>query len=139
MKVCDYIAKFLASNGVTDVFGMPGGVILDIIYSFDATDGITPHLSYHEQAAGFSACGYAQSSGKIGVAYATRGPGFTNLITPIADAYCDSIPTLFIIGHTTPKLPSRTRIIEDQEIDTCAMVKNITKYAKRLVGVSFTG
>lgn len=132
MRVSDYIASFLASHGVTDAFGIPGGVILDFIYALDAAEGITPHLSYHEQTAGFAACGYAQSSGKLGVAYATRGPGFTNLISPIADAYYDSIPVLFITGHITSVLPIKSRIIEDQEMDTCAMVKNITKYAKRI-------
>lgn len=132
MKVSDYIASFLASHGVTDAFGIPGGVILDFIYALDAADGITPHLSYHEQAAGFAACGYAQSSGKLGVAYATRGPGFTNLLSPMADAYYDSIPVLFVTGHTTSTLPKQSRITEDQEMDTCAMVRNITKYAKRV-------
>lgn len=132
MKVSEYIASFLTSHGVTDAFGIPGGVILDLIYALDAADGITPHLSYHEQAAGFAACGYAQSSGRMCVAYATRGPGFTNLITPIADAYYDSIPVLFVTGHTTSNLPTKSRIIEDQEMDTYAMVRNITKYAKRV-------
>lgn len=132
MKVSDYIASFLASHGVTDAFGIPGGVILDFIYALDDADGITPHLSYHEQTAGFAACGYAQSSGRLGVAYATRGPGFTNLLSPMADAYYDSIPVLFVTGHTTSTLPTQARVIEDQEMDTCAMVRNITKYAKRV-------
>lgn len=132
MKVSDYVASFLASHGVTDAFGIPGGVILDFIYALDATDGITPHLSYHEQAAGFAACGYAQASSRLGVAYATRGPGFTNLLSSMADAYYDSIPVLFVTGHTTAILPTESRIIEDQEMDTCAMVSNITKYAKRV-------
>ena len=132
MIVSHYIADFLASHGVTDAFGIPGGVILDLIYALDAKHGITPHLSYHEQSAGFAACGYAQASGKVGVAYATRGPGFTNLLSPMADAYYDSIPVIFITGHTTDVLPTKSRIIEDQEMDSCAMVRNITKYAKRV-------
>ena len=132
MKVSDYIARFLVSQGVTDAFGIPGGVILDFIYALDAADGITPHLSYHEQTAGFAACGYAQAAGRLGVAYATRGPGFTNLLSPMADAYYDSIPVLFVTGHTTSTLPTGSRIIEDQEMDTCGMVRNITKYAKRV-------
>lgn len=132
MKVSDYIASFLSSHGVTDAFGIPGGVILDFLYALDAADGITPHLSYHEQTAGFAACGYAQASGRLGVAYATRGPGFTNLLSSMADAYYDSIPVLFVTGHTTAELPSESRVIEDQEMDTCAIVRNITKYAKRL-------
>ncbi len=132
MNVAQYIANFLAKHGTTDSFGIPGGVILDIIYAFDECDGITPHLTYHEQSAGFAACAYAQESGKLGVAYATRGPGFTNLISSIADAYCDSIPVLFIVGHASAKLDSNMRVMFDQELDTCSMIKNITKYAVRV-------
>lgn len=132
MKISEYIAKILVELGTTDAFGIPGGVILDLIYAFDANDGITPHLCYHEQSAGFAACGYAQSSGKLGVAYATRGPGFTNLITSIADAYYDSLPVLFITAHAAPCPPNGMRVMNDQEMDTCAMVSNITKYAARL-------
>ena len=90
MTGAQYIVDQLINHKVTDAFGIPGGVILELLYAFDKRrDEIMPHLSYHEQAAGFAACGYAQISGKIGVAYATRGPGFTNLITAIADAYYD--------------------------------------------------
>ena len=64
-----YIVDSLIKRGVTDAYGIPGGVILRLIYEMDNRRGeITPHLSYHEQAAGFAACGYAQASGKIGVA-----------------------------------------------------------------------
>ncbi len=132
MKVCDYIAVFLATHGVTDTFGIPGGVILDLLYAFDKCKGITPHLCYHEQAAGFAAIGFAQSSGRLGVAYATRGPGFTNLITAIAEAYCESLPVLFITGHTTLSQNNTMRVETDQEIDTCAIVKSITKHAYRV-------
>ena len=130
MRVSEYIAEFLGYNGVTDVFGIPGGVILDLMYAFDAQEGITPHLSYHEQCAGFAACGYAQLKNTVGVAYATKGPGFTNLLTAIADAYYDSIPVLFITAHTAASLPDGCRLVADQDMDTCAMVRNITKYAK---------
>ncbi len=132
MKVSGTIADCLATLGVTDVFGIPGGVILDMIYAFDAHSSITPHLTYHEQAAGFAACGYAQSSGKLGVAYATRGPGFTNLVTPMADAYYDSLPTLFMTAHATPLKPASMRVLADQEMDTCGIVRGITKCAYRI-------
>lgn len=133
MKVADYIVDFLIKKGITDAFGMPGGVILELLYAMKCRGKeFTPHLMYHEQSAGFAACGYAQSSGKMGVAYATRGPGFTNLITAIADAYYDSIPVLFITCHSTLKTDPRLRIVADQEMDTCNLVKNITKYAARI-------
>lgn len=132
MTGANYLVEVLKKYGVTDVFGIPGGVILDMIYALKDSGYITPHLSYHEQAAGFAASGYAQASGKLGVAYATRGPGFTNMVTAIADAYCDSIPVLFITSHAGKELNDRARLTNNQEIDTCAMVQNVTKYAKRI-------
>lgn len=133
MTGAQYIVESLINHGVTDAFGIPGGVILPLLYEMESRKPLfTPHLSYHEQCAGFAACGYAQTSGKIGVAYATRGPGFTNLITAIADAYYDSLPTLFITAHSAPCPPDGMRVMSDQEMDTCSMVRNITKMAVRL-------
>lgn len=132
MRVSEYIADFLYKKGVTDVFGIPGGVILDLMYAFDTHNGIDAHLSYHEQCAGFAALGYAQMKDTIGVAYATKGPGFTNLMTAIADAYYDSLPVVFITAHTAKELPEGCRLVADQDMDTCHMVSNITKYAKRI-------
>lgn len=133
MTGAQYIVDTLIKHGVTDAFGIPGGVILPLLYEMESRNPLfTPHLSYHEQCAGFAACGYAQASGKIGVAYATRGPGFTNLITAIADAYYDSLPTLFITAHSAPCPPEGMRVMADQEMDTCSMVRNITKMAVRV-------
>lgn len=133
MTGAQYIVDSLIKRGGTDAFGIPGGVILPLLYEMESRKPLfTPHLSYHEQCAGFAACGYAQASGKIGVAYATRGPGFTNLITVIADAYYDSLPTLFITAHSAPCPPEGMRVMADQEMDTCSMVRNITKMAVRL-------
>ena len=68
MKASDYIVEFLIRNGITDVFGYPGGMVTHLIDSFGKYEGrIAAHVTYHEQAAAFSACGYAQSSGKAGV------------------------------------------------------------------------
>lgn len=133
MTGAQYIVESLIKRGTTDAFGIPGGVVLGLLYEMESyKPQFTPHLSYHEQCAGFAACGYAQVSGKIGVAYATRGPGFTNLITAIADAYYDSLPTLFITAHSVPCPPERMRVMSDQEMDTCSMVRNITKMSIRL-------
>ncbi len=133
MRAADYLVEKLVQYGVTDAFGIPGGVILDFLYSLEQKNGqICPHLTFHEQAAGFAAEGYAQVSGTLGVAYATRGPGFTNLITAITDAYQESIPVLFVTAHAQKQLSSLTRMDMDQEIDTVALVKRITKYAARI-------
>ena len=133
MKACDYIVDVLIQHGTTDAFGIPGAVLLDLLYAMQKrSPEFTPHLCYHEQGAGFAALGYAQASGRLGVAYATRGPGFTNLVTAIADAYADSIPVLFITSHTAAVSSSDMRIQVNQEIDTCRMVEGFTKYAKRI-------
>ena len=92
-KVSDYIVEFLISKQVTDVFGYPGGMVTHLIDSFSKYEKfISNHINYHEQASSFSACGYAQANCDVGVAYATSGPGATNLITGICNAYFDSIP-----------------------------------------------
>lgn len=128
-----WIVNYLIEKGVTDVFGIPGAIVLDFLYAVDAKkDIITPHLCYHEQGAAFAACGYAQSTGRLGVAYATRGPGFTNMITAIADAYYDSVPTMFITAHSSVELDSEMRVLNNQEIDTVSLVRSITKRAVRI-------
>jgi len=133
MTGAQYIVESLIRHGVNDAFGVPGGVILGLLYEMENhKPEFIPHLSYHEQCAGFAACGYAQASGKIGVAYATRGPGFTNLITAIAEAYYDSLSTLFITAHSDSIPIGQMRVMSDQEMDTCSMVRNITKMAVRI-------
>lgn len=129
MTVSEYLVDFLISKGVTDIFGMPGGVVLDFLYALDGRKEINAHLSYHEQGAAFAACGYAQYHHSLGVAYATRGPGFTNLITGIADAYSDSIPVMLITAHSRTVVKKSMRFEQDQELDAVSMISNITKYA----------
>ena len=82
MKVSDYIVEYLIHRGIEHVFGYPGGMVTHLMDSFSKyQDRIVSPITYHEQSAAFAACGYAQASGKVGVAYATSGPGATNLIT----------------------------------------------------------
>ena len=135
MKVTDYIIEFLIEKGITDVFGYPGGVICHLMDSATKYPSIKTHTNYHEQGAAFAACGYAQSTGKLGVAYSTSGPGATNLVTGIANAYYDSIPTLFITGQVDTyaekgDYPVRQRGF--QETDVVSITQSITKYATRV-------
>ncbi len=133
MTAAEYIVDYLISLGATDAFDIPGVVTLDLLYAMDRrTPEFTPHLSYHEQAAGFAASGFAQITGKLGVACATRGPGFTNLLTAMADAYYDSIPVLFITAHDSAGRQPGMRIQNNQEMDTVALASEITKYAARV-------
>lgn len=133
MIASDYIVEFLIEKGIKDVFGYPGGMITQLMDSFGKYTGrISAHVSYHEQGAAFAACGYAQVANKPGVAYATSGPGATNLITGIADAFFDSIPTIFITGQVNGNEGKGNYDVRQrgfQETDIVAIVKSITKYA----------
>lgn len=130
MKGSDYITDFLADHGVTDVFGYPGALVCHLMDSLDKANRIHARLNYHEQGSAFAACGYALASKTVGVAYANGGPGATNLISGIANAWYDSLPTIFITGQvdTTAmrgELPIRQRGI--QELPIAEVVKPICK------------
>jgi acetolactate synthase-1/2/3 large subunit len=103
MRAADTLMESLKAEGVKHVFGIPGGANLPI---YDAVvDAEFRHIqARHEQGAGHAAEGYAKASGKVGVAFATSGPGATNLITAIADAMLDSVPTVFITGQVRTEL-----------------------------------
>jgi acetolactate synthase-1/2/3 large subunit len=132
VKGSDYIVDFLIGKGVTDVFGISGGVLLDFLDSLaKKKDKIRAHLNYHEQASAFAACGYARITGKLGVAYATKGPGMTNLITGITEAFFDSVPVLFITGHSNFS-SLNVRFEGIQELDSIKMISSVTKYAMRI-------
>lgn len=132
MTVSEYIVSELIRYGVTDTFGIPGGVILKLLSAMkNAEPVLTPHLTYHEQTAGFAALGYAQASGKLGAAYATRGPGITNMVTCIAEAYQESIPVLFITAHSA-RTTGAPRFMNNQELDIVSCVSGFTKYAANI-------
>nr|WP_294492564.1 thiamine pyrophosphate-binding protein [uncultured Anaerosporobacter sp.] len=132
MTVSECFASILEWFEVTDIFGIPGGILLDVLYSLDKREQINLHLCYHEQAAAYAACGYAQCSGKLGVAYGTKGPGVANMITAIADAYYDSLPVLFFTAHAKEKKIGNIRSLYDQETDFTEMLRDITKYSVRI-------
>lgn len=136
MKVVDYLVDSLIKLGITDVFGIPGGVVLDFVYALNKRKkNIRTHLLHHEQNAGFAALGYAQATQKMGVAFGTKGPGILNFTTSIAEAYSDSIPSLFITSHSLDDVSEKMRFIEDQEIDIVPIFKSITKYCVRVNNV----
>ncbi len=103
MKASTVILEALKREGVDTIFGFPGGQVIplyDALYEFD----INHILARHEQGAGHMADGYARASGKVGVCLATSGPGATNLVTPIANAYMDSVPMVAITGQVSRHL-----------------------------------
>ncbi len=136
MTVAEYIVNFLRERGVKDMYGVPGGVILDFLYAAHYIDGIEPHLCNHEQIAGFAAAGYAQVHHQLGVAYATRGPGITNMVTPLADAFFDSLPVLFFTAHGGNLPEKGMRCLCDQEFDIVALVRKITKFSARVDNIN---
>lgn len=131
MKISDYIVEFLIEKEIKDVFGYPGGMVTHLMDSFNKySDKISSHLAYHEQGAAFAACGYGQVTGKPGVSFATSGPGATNLITGICNAYFDSIPTIFITGQVNTFESKGDRKVRQkgfQETDIVSMVEKVTK------------
>lgn len=139
MKASDYIVEYLKSQGIKYVFGYIGGMITHIVDSLDNAEGIDYIQTYHEQTAAIAAEGYSIETKNFGVAISTSGPGVTNMITGIADAYFDSIPTLFISGQVNTHeykydLPIRQRGF--QEMDVVSLCKPITKYANLVDDVS---
>ena len=132
MTGAEFLVDHLVKLGVTDVFGIPGGVVLDFLYELDRREDISAHLSFHEQCAGFAASGYAQLSGKLCATYATKGPGIANLLTPVADAYSDGSPVLIITAHSEKILDKKVRFTGEQELDTVDIFKSVTKYAVRI-------
>lgn len=135
VKGSDYIVDFLVSHGVTDVFGYPGATVCHLMDSLEKNKKISNHLNYHEQACAFAACGYAQSSGKLGVAYANGGPGFTNLVTGIVDAFYDSLPTLFICGQVDTTDMVGNKKIRQRGIQEIPISKIAIPFTKKTIFV----
>lgn len=135
MKVSDYIVKFFEKKGIEYIFGYQGGMITHLVDSISKSSKIKFIQTYHEQSAAFAAEGYAQESGNIGVAISTSGPGATNMITGIANAYLDSIPVIYITGQVNTydyKYEKSLRQQGFQELDIVTLTKSITKYSKLL-------
>ena len=132
MKVSDYIIEFLVQHNIEKVFGYIGGNNAHLLDSLDKHNSIEFVNARHEQGAGFEAEGYARVTGETGVATATSGPGGTNLITPIASCFLDSVPSLFIVGDINSFERDKSkgmRQIGFQDIDIASIVEPITKYA----------
>lgn len=131
MKVNDYMVNFLQKQGIDKGFFLHGGMITpiaDSCYRF----GLTLYTVHHEQAAAFAAEAQSATTGKIGFAMGTSGPGATNMVTGIASAYFDSFPVLFITGQVNTgegNKNKKRRQAGFQELDIVTLVSSITKYA----------
>ncbi len=118
------IEAFIA-EGVDTVFGYPGGAIMNVYDEIYKQDKFKHILNRHEQASVHAAEGYSKASGKVGVAMITSGPGFTNAVTGLADAYMDSIPLVVISGQVPMSLIGTDAF---QEIDAVGISRSCTKH-----------
>jgi acetolactate synthase-1/2/3 large subunit len=125
MRAVDAVMECLKAEGVDVVFGLPGGANLPTYDAF-VTGGIRHILVRHEAGGGHAAEGYAKATGKVGVAFATSGPGATNLITPICDAMMDSVPVVFITGQVRTELLGTDGF---QEADTIGITMPVVKHS----------
>ena len=128
----EVVIRCLKEQGVDTVFGYPGGTILnvyDALYKFNEAnpkDAINHILTSHEQGASHAADGYARATGKVGVCFATSGPGATNLVTGIATAYMDSVPVVAITCNVNLPLLGKDTF---QEVDIAGVTMPITKHS----------
>ncbi|MBV8256280.1 MAG: biosynthetic-type acetolactate synthase large subunit [Actinobacteria bacterium] len=126
MTGADAILRSLEAEGVEVMFGIPGGAILPLYDAIARGTTVRHVLARHEQGAGHMAEGYARASGRVGVALATSGPGATNLVTPIADAWMDSTPLVCITGQVRRHLIGTDAF---QECDITGITIPIVKHS----------
>ncbi|MDD5372158.1 MAG: acetolactate synthase large subunit [Sulfurimonas sp.] len=119
------VIEALIAEGVDTVFGYPGGAIMNVYDEIYKQNSFHHILTRHEQAAVHAAEGYSKASGKVGVAMITSGPGFTNAVTGLADAYMDSIPLVVISGQVPMSLIGTDAF---QEIDAVGISRSCTKH-----------
>ncbi len=125
MTGANMVVQALIDQGVTDIFGYPGGAVLPIYDEIIQQDKIRHILVRHEQGAGHAAEGYARSTGKPGVVLVTSGPGATNMVTPLTDALMDSIPMVCFTGQVPTHLIGNDAF---QEADTVGITRPATKH-----------
>ena len=122
----DAILRSLEAEGVDVMFGIPGGAIMPTYDAMARGTAVRHVLARHEQGAGLMAQGYARASGRTGVAIATSGPGATNLVTPIADAWMDSTPLVCVTGQVRSNLIGTDAF---QECDITGITMPIVKHS----------
>lgn len=135
MKVSDYVANFIAKQGIKEVFSVCGGGSMHLVDSIGKHEKLTYIATHHEQAAAMAAEAYSRMNG-LGCALLTTGPGGTNALTGVACAWVDSIPVIYISGQVT-----RNTLLKDtglrqfgiQESDIVSLVKPVTKYSVTVI------
>ncbi|MGF1468043.1 MAG: thiamine pyrophosphate-binding protein [Sandaracinaceae bacterium] len=130
-RVVDVFLDYLRAEGVTYVFGVPGGLLFPVFEALERAPDLELIVTKHEEGAAFMADGFARTSGRLGVCAGTGGPGSTNLLTGVACAFADGVPMLVVTGqaasHALGKGAAQETTRED--IDIVAMFQPITKYS----------
>ena len=135
MRTSDYIARHLRDLGVDTVFMLSGGGMMHLIDALGRTECLRAVCNHHEQASSIAADAYARLTGKLGVCYATSGPGATNILTGVVGAWQDNSPVLYVTGQskTTQTIQGSgiagLRQFGTFEVDIVPIVKSVTKYA----------
>jgi acetolactate synthase-1/2/3 large subunit len=135
IQLVDYLSNFISENGISDVFQLSGGMITQIIDKISQNPKIKVHTLFHEQSCAFAVSAYGRIHKTPSIAFATSGPGATNLLTGIGDCYFDSVPAIFITGQVNTFELKGNRSIRQlgfQETDIVSMAKPITKLAIQL-------
>src|SRR5476651_2128295 len=132
MKGSDAVVECLIREGVDVIFAYPGGASQELHQSLARTDKIRVILPRHEQGGSFAAEGYAHATGRVGVCMATSGPGATNLVSAIADAYMDSVPLVAITGQVKSEFIGKMAF---QETDFFGMTLPIVKHSYLVLDV----
>ena len=133
LKGSEIVIRCLEELGVEVIFAYPGGQAIELHQALSHSEKLRVILPRHEQGGAFAAVGYARASGKVGVAMATSGPGATNLVSGIADAYMDSVPTVFITGQVSSKFIGKNVF---QETDIIGVTRPIVKHSFLVLDIS---
>jgi len=135
INTAELFLRYLAGEGVEYLFGVPGTALVPIYDAINKQDAIKPILTKHEEGAAFMADGYARVSGKIGVCYGTSGPGSTNLVTGVANAYMDEVPLLVLTGQVPTSVYGKGTFQDSTKegVDSVAMFDPLTKFSQMII------
>src|SRR5712671_1510004 len=126
MRGCDIVVRCLEREGVDTIFAYPGGASMELHQALTRSKKIRTILPRHEQGGSFAAEGYARATGRAGVCMATSGPGATNLVTGIADAFMDSVPLVAITGQVPQAMIGKGAF---QETDIYGLTLPVVKHS----------
>jgi acetolactate synthase I/II/III large subunit len=130
-RMVDVFLRYLREEGVTHIFGIPGGLLHPLMVAVEASAELALIVTKHEQGAAFMADGYARTTGRLAVCAGTSGPGATNLVTGVACAYADGVPMLVVTGQAATHALGKGAAQETsrEDIDIVEMFRPITKYS----------